>query len=317
MTEKAHLSILVTGASGFVGRSLCPALETAGYAVRAVGRDVVGDISPATDWTPHLDGVDTVIHLAARAHVMSDIAAEPLEAYRHVNTGGTLNLARQAAAHGVRRMIFISSIKVNGEQTSPGRPFTAHDTPAPNDPYGVSKLEAESGLRALAAEAPLEVVIIRPPLVYGPGVKANFLSMMRWLDRGIPLPLGAVNNRRSMVNVDNLVDLIITCIHHPAAAGQVFLASDGEDLSTTALLRRLGAALGKQARLIPVPTQVIAFAARLLGRQAITQRLFGSLQVDSSLAQTLLNWQPLVSVDEGLRRTAAHFLTARHNKNTQ
>ncbi len=207
-----------------------------------------------------------------------------------------------------QRFVFISTIKVNGEGTPLGQPYTADDVPAPVDPYGVSKHEAELGLMRLAEETGMEVVIIRPVLVYGPGVKANFLSMMRWLHKGIPLPLGAIHNQRSLVALDNLVDLIVTCLHHPAAANQTFLVSDGEDLSTTALLRRTAAALGRPARLIPVPVRVLRTAAHLLGKADFAQRLYGSLQVDISKTRELLGWSPPVSVDDALHKTARHFL---------
>jgi nucleoside-diphosphate-sugar epimerase len=256
-----------------------------------------------------LAGVSVVIHCAARVHVMNEEATEPLAEFRRVNVAGTLRLARQAAEAGVRRFLFVSSIKVNGEHSQPGRPFTADQHPAPGDPYGVSKCEAETGLRALSQETGMEVVIIRPPLVYGPGVKANFLAMMRWLWRGVPLPLGGItDNRRSLVFLDNLVDLIVTCIDHPAAANQTFLVSDDEDLSTTALLRRMAAALGRPARLVPVPVGLITLGARMIGRPGVAQRLCGSLQVDIGKTKELLDWSPPVSVGEGLRRTAEHWL---------
>ncbi|AZD30984.1 UDP-glucose 4-epimerase [Pseudomonas chlororaphis] len=254
-----------------------------------------------------------VIHVAARVHVMHDTLTDPLAAFREVNVEGTLNLARQAVEAGVKRFIFISSIKVNGEQTSSGAPYTADDMPAPVDPYGISKLEAEQGLLALAADTGMEVVIIRPVLVYGPGVKANFLSMMRWLYRGVPLPFGAVQNRRSLVALDNLVDLIVTCIDHPAAANQRFLASDGEDVSTTDLLRKLAFALGKPAHLIRVPVWLMSTVATFLGRRALSQRLFGSLQVDITKNQQLLGWTPPVSLDDALGLTAQYFLDARRS----
>jgi nucleoside-diphosphate-sugar epimerase len=268
----------------------------------------VSGLEPDTDWQNALKGVDVVIHSAARVHVMEDKASDPLAAFRKVNVEGTLNLARQAAELGVRRFISISSIKVNGEGTSLGMPYLADAQPAPADPYGISKMEAEQGLRELAAESGMEVVIIRPPLVYGPGVKANFLNMMRWLHKGVPLPFGAIHNRRSLVALDNLVDLIVTCIGHPAAANQTFLVSDGEDLSTTELLRGMGTALGKPARLLPVPSWLLETGAAMLGKQALSQRLCGSLQVDISKTRELLNWTPPVSVDEALRKTAKHFL---------
>ncbi len=237
---------------------------------------------------------------------MDDTSADPLAAFRQTNTAGTLHLARQAAAAGVRRFVFVSSVKVNGEGTAEGSPFTAADAPAPQDPYGISKMEAEQGLRQIAVDTGMEVVIVRPPLVYGPGVKANFATLMRWLQRGIPLPLGAVtDNRRSLVALDNLVDLLITCIHHPAAANQTFLVSDGEDLSTTALLRRMGQALGKPALLLPVPPALLALGAKVLGKGDVAQRLLGSLQVDITHTRETLGWTPPIGVDEGLRRAAA------------
>jgi len=239
---------------------------------------------------------------------MDDATRDPLAAFRAVNVAGTLRLARQAAEAGVRRFVFISSIKVNGEQTEPGQTFSAADAPDPQDPYGISKAEAEAGLMALAAETGMELVVIRPPLVYGPGVKANFLSMMHWLARGVPLPFGSVDdNQRSFVALDNLVDLIATCIDHPAAANQVFLAGDGEDLSTTALLRRLAAAMGVPARLLPVPVWALRTGARLVGKGAVFQRLCANLQVDISKARQVLGWNPPISVDEGLRRAAVGF----------
>jgi nucleoside-diphosphate-sugar epimerase len=233
---------------------------------------------------------------------MKDEVADPLAEYRRVNVDGTLNLARQAAAAGVKRFIFISSINVNGEQTSPFKPFTADDLVSPNDVTGISKWEAEQGLQQLAAETGMELVIIRPPLVYGPGVKGNFASMIKLVAKGLPLPLGAIHNQRSLVAVDNLVDLIITCIDHPAAANQVFLAGDGQDMSTTELLRGVARAMGKPSRLIPVPASLLMLGATVLGKKAMAQRLLGSLQVDISKARNLLGWEPPVSVDEGLKR---------------
>ncbi len=261
------------------------------------------------NWRESLVGVDSVIHCAARVHVMSDTEVDPLAAFRKVNVEGTLNLAEQAVRAGVRRFVFISSIKVNGEGTRSGKPYAADDTPAPSDPYGVSKLEAEQGLLALAGRTAMEVVIIRPVLVYGPGVKANFLNMMRWLDKGIPLPFGAIDNRRSLVALDNLVDLIITAINHPAAANQIFLISDGEDLSTTQLLRRTAAALGKNARLLPVPSWMLSSAAKLVGKDALSQRLCGSLQVDIQKTRTLLQWNPPVSVNDALKTVATQYMS--------
>jgi nucleoside-diphosphate-sugar epimerase len=239
---------------------------------------------------------------------MHDTAADSLTEFRNVNTCGTINLAQQAAAAGVKRFVFISSIKVNGESTVPGRPFTAQQAPAPIDPYGVSKWEAEQQLRKLSTETGMEVVIIRPGLVDGPGVKANFLSMMKWLHNGIPLPLGAIHNKRSLVALDNLVDLIVTCIDHPKAANRTFLVSDGEDLSTTELLQRMSYALGRRPRLLPVPAGVLETVAKVFGKQSVAQRLCGSLQVDIAHTRETLNWRPPVSVDAALRKTAQHFL---------
>jgi nucleoside-diphosphate-sugar epimerase len=258
-----------------------------------------------TNWSATLAGVEVVIHTAARAHIMRDEAADPLAEYRKVNVEGTLSLARQAANAGVRRFIFISSIKVNGEATADARAFSASDEPAPEDAYGVSKLEAEQGLMRLAAETGMAIVIIRPPLVYGPGVKGNFASMIKLVEKGLPLPLGAIHNKRSLVGIDNLVDLIIRCIDHPAAANQVFLVGDGEDLSTTELLHDVGKAMGKSVRLIPVPAEILQFGATLLGKKAMAQRLLGSLQVDISKTRKILDWKPPYTVEEGLRRCFA------------
>lgn len=312
--------ILVTGATGFVGRSLCAKLARS-HALRVVAREPAsallppgvetfsGNLSSSTDWSDALTDVGVVVHCASRVHVMNEQAAYPLAEFRRVNVDGTMRLALQAAQAGVKRFVFLSSIKVNGEATQPGYPFLADQPPAPEDPYGISKREAEEGLRTLAQETGMEVVIIRPPLVYGPGVKANFLAMMRWLKRGIPLPLGAVTeNRRSLVALDNLVDLIVTCLDHPAAANQTFLVSDAESLSTAALLRRMGDAIGRPTRLIPVPVPMLQLGAGLLGKRGMAQRLCGSLEVDISKTRDLLGWAPSISVDEGLRQTAEAFM---------
>jgi nucleoside-diphosphate-sugar epimerase len=240
---------------------------------------------------------------------MHDLSGPEVYAeYRRVNLDGTMALARQAAQSGVRRFVFLSSIKVNGEETVRGQPFSASQRPAPADPYGVSKMEAERALLALAAETHMEVVIIRPPLVYGPGVKANFLAMMRALQKRVPLPLGAIDNRRSLVALDNLVDLIIKCIDHPAAANEIFLVSDGDDMSTTDLLRRLATAMGVSAFLIPVPEALLQFVAGLLGKGSVAKRLCGSLEIDIAKTRDLLDWHPVVSVDEALRKTVSHWL---------
>jgi nucleoside-diphosphate-sugar epimerase len=315
------MRLLITGATGFIGNAVLArgSSDPAGLVRAATRRSVsglpdnvesvlVGDLAPDTDWHPAVTGVDAIVHTAARVHVMHDGATDPLAEFRRVNVAGTLNLARQAAAAGVRRFVFISSIKVNGEGTPAGQPYTADDVPAPVDFYGISKHEAELGLMQLAEKTGLEVVVIRPPLVYGPGVKGNFLAMIRWLHRGIPLPLGAIHNQRSLVARDNLVDLIMTGLHHPAAANQIFLASDGDDLSTPALLRRMAAALGRPIHLVPVPALILRGAARALGKADFAQRLCCSLQADISKTRRLLGWTPPVSVDDGLKQTARHFL---------
>lgn len=322
MSENKQYGIFVTGASGFVGRAVISKIfDNSQYSIHAaVRRDYfdfsagveqvqIGNLKPDTDWSAAVRDIDVILHLAARVHVMKDDAHDPLAEFRRVNVESTLNFARQAVEEGVKRFIYISSIKVNGEGTTQDRPFTADDEPVPIDPYGVSKYEAELGLLRLAKETGLEVVIIRPVLVYGPGVKANFLSMIHWLDKGVPLPFGAIHNKRSLVALDNLVDLIVTCIDHPAAANQTFLVSDGEDLSTTELLQRMAVALGKQARLLPVPAWLLKFGAALIGKRDLAQRLLGSLQVDISKTREVLNWSPPVSVDEALKKTAEDFLS--------
>ncbi|WP_460152120.1 UDP-glucose 4-epimerase family protein [Pseudomonas sp. S2_B07] len=271
----------------------------------------ISDISSSTEWGDSLKGVAVIVHAAARVHVMKEVAADALTEFRKINVEGTVNLARQAAQAGVKRFVFISSIKVNGEETNPGHPFTADDNPAPSDPYGISKKEAEGALLALSQETGMEVVIIRPTLIYGPGVKANFRNMMGWLKKGIPLPFGAIHNKRSLVSLENLVSLILVCLKHDNAAGQIFLVSDGVDLSTTELLNRTAEALGVKSRLIPVPERLLVFCAVALGRRALSQRLCGSLQVDISKTRTLLGWNPPVSVQDALNRTAKEFLEYR------
>ena len=309
--------ILVTGGTGFVGKAVVQRLlnddesRRVAVALRKDGEQwseriltrVTGDLEPSTDWSLALDGGSVLVHCAARVHVMAETAINPLDEFRRVNVQGTLNLARQAAAVGVRRFVFVSSIGVNGAATS-HKPFASEDQAQPHSPYAQSKYEAELGLQALATETGMEVVIIRPPLVYGPCAPGNFGSLMRWLGRGIPLPLGAIHNQRSLVALDNLVDLIVTCLTHPAAANQTFLVSDGEDVSTTELLRRMGQALGCPARLIPVPASWLKLAAAMVGKQDVAQRLCGSLQVDIKKTRRLLGWTPPLSLNEGLRRAA-------------
>ncbi len=315
------MKVLVTGASGFVGSRLVPELEAAGYEVVVAGRrrtpnvrrfHAVGDIGPGNEWNKALEGVGTVIHLAARVHIMRDAAVDPMEEFRRVNVAGTLRLAQQAIEMGVGRFVYISSIKVNGEATPLGKPFSEKDMPAPEDPYGITKWEAEQGIEALAREAGMELVIIRPPLIYGPGVKGNFATLINWVAKGVPLPLGAVKeNRRSFIGLDNLVDLIVTCVDHPAAANQIFLASDGEDLSTADLLHRLARAMRRPARLVPVPKGLLEGGLKLLGRDDLAQRLCGSLQVDITKTCERLGWKPPVTVDEGLRRAVAPLMTGK------
>jgi nucleoside-diphosphate-sugar epimerase len=316
------MRIAVTGANGFVGQSLVRQLATKcnqlvayvrqpGNFVRIEGVTTVKapELGLYADWQLPELGIDVLVHLAARVHVMRDSSKDPLTEYRKVNVEGTVNLARQAALARVKRFIFLSSIKVNGDLTERGQPFTADDLPAPGDLYGVSKLEAEQLLRQIAAETDMEVVIIRPPLIYGKGVKANFEVMMRWLTRGVALPLAAVTeNRRSLVALDNLVDLIVTCFDHPAAANQTFLVSDGEDLSTAELLRRTGAALGHPAHLFYIPSALLKLGAMSMNKQVIYQRLCESLQLDITKNRQLLGWTPTVSVDEGLCRAAEGFI---------
>ncbi|WP_422126388.1 UDP-glucose 4-epimerase family protein [Thioalkalivibrio sulfidiphilus] len=321
------MKILLTGATGFVGRAVLERLLADRYevavwlrqpsdALPAAVTQTTGDLAdlaaaslrggPPDEMCAALRGVDVVVHAAARAHVMREMGDDPLAEYRRVNVDGTLALARLAARAGVRRFVFLSSIKVNGESTLPGRPFRASDASAPEDAYGISKHEAEQALMGLARETGMEFVIIRPPLAYGPGVKGNFASLMRWVAKGVPLPFGAVRqNRRSLVGLGNLVDLIVTCLDHPAAANQVFLAGDGEDLSTAELLERVGRAMNRRARLFPVPVWMLQSAAAMAGKREVARRLCGSLQVDISKARDVLGWTPPVSVDEGLRRSVA------------
>ncbi|MDY1045560.1 SDR family oxidoreductase [Pseudomonas coleopterorum] len=316
--------VLITGASGFVGAAVaarlvqlgCPNTRAAvrrAYTQLPLGVEgcVVPTLAADTDWTSALAGIDSVVHAAARVHVMRESATDPLDAFRRVNVQGTLSLARQAAQAGVRRFVFISSIKVNGEATEPGRPFRADDEPAPQDAYGVSKLEAEVGLRALAETTGMEVVIIRPVLVYGPGVRANFHALMSLVNKGVPLPFGRTSNRRSLVALDNLVDLVCTCLEHPAAAHQTFLVSDGEAVSTAGLVRAMATALGKKPRLLDVPLPWMSRVAQALGQGAVTQRLFESLEVDIDKNRQLLGWEPSTRMADALLATARPYVEAR------
>lgn len=309
------MRFLVTGANGMVGRSLCNQLRERGHFVRAAFRSdaaragggeniAVGSFHAHTDWSAAVKNIDVVVHLAARVHVMNDEAADPLAEFRKVNVAGTLALARQAGMSNVKRIVFVSSVKVHGEYTLLGESFSELDLPAPKDDYALSKHEAERGLTRLMTETGMEITIIRPPLIYGPGVKANFGTLARAVHHGWILPLGGIKNKRSMVALDNLVDFIFTCSTHPRAANEVFLVSDGQDMSTTELVYGLASAVGVHARLVTLPAWAVNKAGALLGAGAKAQRLFGNLQVDISKAQSILGWRPPISVSEGLARLA-------------
>ena len=309
--------VLVTGVSGLVGKAIVASLmaNSKFQVVRCLrskesAHTYVGDryfdlSEPMT--VPPMEDVNVVIHSAARVHIMKEVEGDAVAEFRRANVDATLALAIHARDCGVARFIYISSVKVNGESTTPGQAFKADDTPSPQDAYGRSKYEAEQGLLRLAACCDMEVVIIRPPLIFGPGVKANFLSMMRWVRRGVPLPFGAIHNQRSMVYLDNLVDLVLRCISHPAAANQIFLVSDPEPISTTLLLTMIANVMGLQPRLIPVPILLLQFAAGAIGMQTIVQRLTGSLLVDIEKNRVLLDWTPPVQTIDGLRATVNHF----------
>lgn len=310
--------IAVSGAQGFLAGALCAQLYRQGKIVRPIVRSLspreakqipVGDIGPSTDWSRALDGVDCLVHCAARVHMMNESAGDSPDAYHLVNTQGTINLAHQAVDAGVRRFIFISSAKVLGEVTFDGKSFTPDDDPAPCDSYSASKYEAEIALRDLGQTSSMEIVIIRPPLVYGPNVRANFATLMQAVIQGWPLQLGAINNQRSFVSLYNLVDLIALCIDHPLAANEIFLVSDGQDLSTPSLVRRIAEIEGVKARLIPVPVWILKAGGILCGRRPLVQRLCSNLQLDISKTQKMLGWTPPLSIDEGLRQT---LLPAEH-----
>lgn len=313
------MTVLVTGASGFVGQALCAALEAAGQPWRGSVRTpaqarhpshvVVGELGPGTDWTAALRGVDCVVHLAARVHQMQEQGGDPLAAFRAANTEGTRTLARAAREAGVRRLVLVSSVKACADAST--RPLTEDDPPQPPDAYGQSKREAELALWAECAAGGLQGVCVRPPLVYGPGVRANFLALLGAVHRGIPLPLGCIDNRRSLVGVHNLVSALLACARHPAAAGETFFVSDGEDLSTPALIRRLARALGVRPRLLPVPVALLQLAGRLSGRSEAIARLTGSLQLDSSRLRSRLAWEPPQTVDAGLAAVGQWFRSTR------
>lgn len=313
------MRVLVSGATGFVGRALCSHLLLQGYRVRAAVRQrrqheiddveqvLIGDIGPTTQWGKVIADVDVIVHLGARVHVMHESAADPLAEFRAINVVGTERLAVQAAIAGVKRLIYVSTIKVNGDETL-GKPFTVIDSPQPRDAYATSKWEAEQALQRVAAQTGLEVVIVRPPLIYGPGVKGNFLSLLHFVEKGWLLPTGGCDNRRSLIGLGNFVDFLTLCIRHPAAAGQIFLVSDGEDLSMPELIHRLASAMGRSARLLSVPPSWLWLATKLLGRSGIYQRLCGSLVVDSGYARQVLGWKPPQTVSDGLASTVEEFL---------
>ena len=308
--------IAVTGASGFVGRHLCSHLSREGHQPRVIQRRFahgtfqIPGIDSSTDWFDAFSDVDVVIHCASRVHVLDDQVADPLAAYRAVNVAGTQRLAIQAAELGVKRLIFLSSIKVNGEGTSAGQSFNCLSPAAPLDPYGISKLEAEQALHQVSTQTGLEVVVVRPPLVYGPSVRVNFLRLLRLVQRQIPLPLGAVHNQRSLIYVGNLVSFLTACALQPAAAGRTFLIADAEPLSTPELVQQLALALKTKPRLLPVPPSLLSLLGRLSGKQAEFSRLTGSLLIDPSEAFQMLNWQPPFSTAEGLQITADWFLAS-------
>lgn len=308
----------MTGANGFIGAAVCKLLRERKMpytaAVRRAGSEEyvsVGELNGRTSWQVALEGCESVIHLAARVHVMREQSGNPLTAYREVNVDGTLNLARQSALAGVKRFIYVSSIKVNGESTTGCRPFTSFDAPAPSDAYGVSKLEAEQGLQALADEIGLEIVVVRPPLVYGPGVRANFRNLMRLVATGVPLPFGQVQNARSLVSVGNLADFLLLALRHTAAPGQIFLVSDGEDVSVPGLIRMIATSMNKSAHLLAVPVAPMMKAASILGRSGVADRIFGSLQVDISHACHTLGWRPPDSMREAIDVTVRDYLAKR------
>ena len=307
------MKVLITGAGGFVGQRVVAKATSLNYAVCATSRlhqkfpsgistIGVGSIDESTNWRCALIGCEAVIHLAARAHILNDSIEDSLAEFRRVNVSATLNLARQAAISGVRRFIFVSSIGVNGAETF-GQPFSADDLPSPHSDYSVSKFEAEQGLMILSSQTGMEVVIVRPPLVYGPNAPGNFGSLMRWISSGVPLPLGSIYNKRSFVGLDNLADFLCTCLQHPAASGQIFLVSDGEDVSTSELLRRTAHAMGKKAFLIPVPVSALELCSALIGKRELSQRLCGSLHIDITKTRSLLGWNPSKTLNEGLKIT--------------
>ncbi|MBA2123513.1 hypothetical protein B9J78_00985 [bacterium Unc6] len=314
------MNILVTGANGFVGQALCKRMLVDGYQVRGAVRAVtqmtalpsgvegamVGDISPETDWSEALDGIDAVVHLAARVHVMDDTAADPLAAFREVNVLGTERLARMAAKYGVRRLIFISSIGVNGEFSSE-MPFSEKNLPNPHNAYAVSKWEAEQVLHVVSKNSGMEVVILRPPLVYGPDAPGNFARLMRVIKTGLPLPFGNIKSLRSFVYIDNLIDAIITCVTHPLAAGETFMVSDGQDVSTPDLIKMIASAMNKKVILFSLHPGILKSLCKIAGKGEEMEKLTGSLLVDSSKIRNLLGWKPPFTLEEGIKETVKYY----------
>ena len=315
------MRVLITGANGFVGTVLCRSLIKKSHSVRCVVRErreylnfskdvdiySVGEIGPSTIWAEALRDIDIIVHLASRVHVMKDESLSPLDEYRRVNTEGTKRLAFMAALAGIQRLVYVSTVKVNGEFTHE-QPFNEDDTPNPLDPYGISKWEAEVALRHISSEKGLQVTVIRPPLVYGPEVKANFLQLLDMVNKNIPLPLLLVNNKRSMIYIENLVDAIIKCIEHPKAANQTFLVSDGQDISTPDLIKMIAKAMGKKPRLLPVPSVALKVLGRITGKQSEVERLIGNLQIDSSKIRNTLDWKPSFTVEEGISETVKWYI---------
>lgn len=320
------LNVLVTGANGFIGRALCKKLLNAGCHVRGavrsleasrnlpaeVERVVTGEIGPETDWTEALRGIDAVVHLAARVHVFNEVGAECLKKYRSVNAAGTERLARSAASRKLRRLVYISTIKVNGEKTTE-HAFTSDDIPRPENPYAISKWEAEESLRRISRGTEFEYVIVRPPLVYGPGVRANFLRLLRWVDEGKPLPFASVKNCRSLIGLSNMIDFISLCLRHPGAANRVFLVADGESISTPDLIRILASTLGKKPRLFPCPPAVLKCAAGMVGKKQEYERLTGSLHIDTSTARKVLGWEPPFTLSEEIGETVKWYRSNEEN----
>jgi nucleoside-diphosphate-sugar epimerase len=305
--------VLVTGAGGFVGRHLCQALIASGFAVTGTTRSaakletspnfdvrVIGDIGAPPNWEPLLSDVDFVVHLAARVHVMREASDDPLAEFRRVNCQGSINLAKSAAAAGIKRLVYVSTIKVLGEKTD-GRAFCETDVAAPCDPYAISKMETEVALQRIAAEQGLEIVILRPPLIYGPGVAGNFLRLLGLVSTGVPLPLGMIRNSRSMLAVSNLSDVIQICLECSDAVGKTFLVADAEETSTPALFKMIGDCMGKPVRLLPVPERLLRIGGKLIGRSSEVARLCDSLQIDSKYTRDVLNWTPRTSLEEGIR----------------